>query len=271
MRRGCKVSTASSSRAAATTTSRAATASRLNVSTSQDRGTRRGREQDVVALQPQRHIAVVGHAHAASDGKQQPLPVLTDAHRSVADTQSDTATTSSANALGLGAGAARGRSRGRGRVRGTGHSQGSTAVSVTASPSIRNQSEKSGVGPPRAGTTPIITRSPGPPQRTPPALLQDVYLDKLVAFPPEKELWMKSKHYRPVGTAFMVGRVCRRPLRGKFASLFEIRWLDSQFQLAVEHVSIGLVQCAVENYALLTRQKSNPDWQELVKKMLTIN
>ncbi|KAG2770762.1 hypothetical protein PC129_g11599 [Phytophthora cactorum] len=82
---------------------------------------------------------------------------------------------------------------------------------------------------------------------------------------------MKSKHYRPVGTAFMVGRVCRRPLRGKFASLFEIRWLDSQFQLAVEHVSIGLVQCAVENYALLTRQKSNPDWQELVKKMLTIN
>ncbi|KAG4052476.1 hypothetical protein PC123_g12344 [Phytophthora cactorum] len=148
---------------------------------------------------------------------------------------------------------------------------GAEQEGVTASPSIRNQSEKSGVGPPRAGTTPIITRSPGPPQRTPPALLQDVYLDKLVAFPPEKELWMKSKHYRPVGTAFMVGRVCRRPLRGKFASLFEIRWLDSQFQLAVEHVSIGLVQCAVENYALLTRQKSDPDWQELVKKMLTIN
>jgi hypothetical protein len=34
---------------------------------------------------------------------------------------------------------------------------------------------------------------------------------------------MKSKHYRLVGTAYIVGRICRRPMRGKFASLFEIR------------------------------------------------
>eukprot|EP00644_Phytophthora_capsici_P019726 jgi/Phyca11/53603/gw1.849.1.1 len=53
-------------------------------------------------------------------------------------------------------------------------------------------------------------------------MLQDVYLDKLVAFTPEKEAWMKSKNYRPIGTAYIVGRVCRRPMRGKFASLFEI-------------------------------------------------
>ncbi|GMF24832.1 unnamed protein product [Phytophthora fragariaefolia] len=60
------------------------------------------------------------------------------------------------------------------------------------------------------------TRSPGPPQRTPPNLLQEVYLDKLVAFSPEKGPWMKSKRYRSVGTASIVGRLCRRPLRGKY-------------------------------------------------------
>jgi hypothetical protein len=54
-------------------------------------------------------------------------------------------------------------------------------------------------------------------------MLQHVYFDKLVAFPPEREDWMKSKHYRLVGTAYIVGRICRRPMRGKFASLFEIR------------------------------------------------
>ncbi|GMG16579.1 unnamed protein product [Phytophthora fragariaefolia] len=79
---------------------------------------------------------------------------------------------------------------------------------------------------------------------------------------------MKSKHYRPVGTGYIVGRLCRRPLRGKFASPFEIRWLDTQFQLTVEHVSYGVAQRGVENYELLTRQKNNPDWQELVKGSL---
>ncbi|POM76086.1 LOW QUALITY PROTEIN: Transposase [Phytophthora palmivora] len=103
-----------------------------------------------------------------------------------------------------------------------------------------------------------------PSTRTPPVLLQDVCLDKLVVFAPEMEPWMKSKQYRQVGTAYIVGRVCRRPMRGKFASLFEIRWLDSQFQNAVERVSVGIMQHGVENYAALTRLKDSPDWQELV-------
>ncbi|KAE8972126.1 hypothetical protein PR003_g18568 [Phytophthora rubi] len=76
---------------------------------------------------------------------------------------------------------------------------------------------------------------------------------------------MKSKRYRPVGTTYIVGRLCRRPLRGKYASLFEIRWLDSQFQLAVEHVAIGVAQRGVENYEQLTRQNNRPDWQALMK------
>ncbi|KAE9285840.1 hypothetical protein PR003_g26474 [Phytophthora rubi] len=95
-------------------------------------------------------------------------------------------------------------------------------------------------------------------------MLQVVYLDKLVAFTPDREAWMKSKLYRPVGSTYIVGRVCRRPLRGKYASLFEIRWLDSQFQNSVEHISVGCVQRGVENYQALTRLNGNPDWQELV-------
>ncbi|EGZ10078.1 hypothetical protein PHYSODRAFT_522424, partial [Phytophthora sojae] len=51
-------------------------------------------------------------------------------------------------------------------------------------------------------------------------LLQDVYLDRLVAFTPEKEVWMKSKVYKTTGSAYIIGRMCRRPRKGKFASLF---------------------------------------------------
>jgi hypothetical protein len=93
---------------------------------------------------------------------------------------------------------------------------------------------------------------------------QHMYLDKLVVFSPEREDWMKSKHYRPVGTVYIVGLICRRPIRGKFASLFEIRWLDSQFQIKVEHVSVGCATRGIENYEELTRSKDNPDWHQLV-------
>ncbi|KAG4055201.1 hypothetical protein PC123_g9699 [Phytophthora cactorum] len=103
-----------------------------------------------------------------------------------------------------------------------------------------------------------------PAARTPPMMLQEVYLNKLVAFTSERKAWMKSKHYRPIGPAYIVGRVCQRPMRGKFASLFGIHWLDSQFQNVVEHVSVGCVQSGVENYKSLTQLKDNPDWQELV-------
>ncbi|KAG2960233.1 hypothetical protein PC118_g22626 [Phytophthora cactorum] len=73
-----------------------------------------------------------------------------------------------------------------------------------------------------------------------------VYLNKLVAFTPEREAWMKSKHYRPIGPTYIVGR------------------LDSQFQNVVEHVRVGCAQSGVKTYKALTQLKDNPDWQELV-------
>ncbi|KAG2933992.1 hypothetical protein PC115_g5287 [Phytophthora cactorum] len=82
------------------------------------------------------------------------------------------------------------------------------------------------------------------PSYTPPIMLQDVYVSKLVAFSPDKERWMKAKIYRPIGTAYIIGRV--------------------QFQSVVEHISVGVVQLGIKNYVALTRVK-NPDWRILVR------
>ncbi|GMF47658.1 unnamed protein product [Phytophthora fragariaefolia] len=82
------------------------------------------------------------------------------------------------------------------------------------------------------------------PSRTAPILLQDVYANKLVAFCPDKEKWMRAKAYRPAGTAYIIGRV--------------------QFQKAVEHVSVGVLQRGIKNYSVLIRMK-NPYWRILVQ------
>ncbi|EGZ21070.1 hypothetical protein PHYSODRAFT_405915, partial [Phytophthora sojae] len=53
-------------------------------------------------------------------------------------------------------------------------------------------------------------------------LLQDLYLKQLVAFTPDKEVWMKAKVYTTIGSTYIIGRVYRRPKKGKFASLFQV-------------------------------------------------
>ncbi|KAG3086935.1 hypothetical protein PI125_g18797 [Phytophthora idaei] len=103
------------------------------------------------------------------------------------------------------------------------------------------------------------------PSHTPPITDQDVYVSKLVAFSPDKERWMKAKIYRPIGTAYIIGRVYGLVKKGKNASLFQIRWLDSPFQSAVEHVRVGVVQLGIKNYVALTRVK-NPGWRILVRQ-----
>ncbi|KAG2761549.1 hypothetical protein PC116_g13918 [Phytophthora cactorum] len=95
-------------------------------------------------------------------------------------------------------------------------------------------------------------------------MLQDVYVSKLVAFSPDKERWMKPKIYRPIRTAYIVGRVYQLAKKGKNASPFQIRWLESQFQSAVEHISVGVAQLGTKNYVALTRVK-NPNWRILVR------
>ncbi|KAG3128411.1 hypothetical protein PC128_g26991 [Phytophthora cactorum] len=73
-----------------------------------------------------------------------------------------------------------------------------------------------------------------------------------------------SKVYRWAGTTYIIGRVCRQVKKGKNASLFHLKWIDSQFQNAVEHVSVGVVQRGINNYVSLMRSK-NQEWTELVE------
>ncbi|KAG2825404.1 hypothetical protein PC112_g9704 [Phytophthora cactorum] len=79
---------------------------------------------------------------------------------------------------------------------------------------------------------------------TPPVLLQDVYIDQLVAFSPAREPWMKKKIYQPAGTAYIVGKVCRGAKKCK--DTFQICWLDGEFQASVENLQVGRIQMGIE-------------------------
>ncbi|KUF85964.1 hypothetical protein AM588_10002394 [Phytophthora nicotianae] len=86
----------------------------------------------------------------------------------------------------------------------------------------------------------------------------------MVAFTPDKETWMKAKSYKLIGTSYIIGRVYRHVKKGRSARLFQIHWLDSQFQNTVETVGVGIVQRGVKNYVALTRVR-NPNWRVLVE------
>lgn len=75
---------------------------------------------------------------------------------------------------------------------------------------------------------------------------------------------MKARVYRAVGSAYIIGRVCRRMRKGRLSSLFQVRWLDTQLQHAVEHVSVGLIQEGIKDYCSLGHLKS-PDWKVLTQ------
>ncbi|KAL3660469.1 hypothetical protein V7S43_014617 [Phytophthora oleae] len=114
--------------------------------------------------------------------------------------------------------------------------------------------------PTRQAETRPLTPQLGTPS-TPPTLLYQMFMDQFVAFSPAREPWMKKKLYRLVGTAFIVGRVCRRALKAK--NKLQIMWLDSQFQSCVENLSIGMVQLGIDNYRALTKDTNN-SWQDLM-------
>ncbi|ETP52047.1 hypothetical protein F442_02888, partial [Phytophthora nicotianae P10297] len=75
---------------------------------------------------------------------------------------------------------------------------------------------------------------------------------------------MKAKSYKPIGTSYIIGRVYRHVKKGRSARLFQIHWLDSQFQNTGETVGVGIVQRGVKNYVALTRVR-NPNWRVLVE------
>ncbi|GMF41764.1 unnamed protein product [Phytophthora fragariaefolia] len=114
-----------------------------------------------------------------------------------------------------------------------------------------------------AGVETCQRMHPSTPRIPPPLLLQHVYIGKFVAFSPAREPWMNKKSYRPAGTAYIVGRVCRpaKKVKGKF----QIRWIDTEFQSSIENISVGTVQLGIDNYRELTKSDASHDWQGLLE------
>ncbi|KAG3238386.1 hypothetical protein PI124_g16658 [Phytophthora idaei] len=85
-----------------------------------------------------------------------------------------------------------------------------------------------------------------------------LYVNTLVAFAPAKEGWVTSKKYVGVGNAFIIGRVCRVA-----EGLYQVRWVDSQFQSNVENLTLSMVQRGNTNYSALHGHATGPGWGSL--------
>ncbi|KAF1794083.1 hypothetical protein GQ600_24583 [Phytophthora cactorum] len=73
-----------------------------------------------------------------------------------------------------------------------------------------------------------------------------------------KKGWVTSKKYVGVGNAFIIGRVCR-VVKG----LYQVRWVDSQFQSNVENLTLSMVQRGNTNYSALHGHATGPGWGSL--------
>ncbi|KAG3113299.1 hypothetical protein PI124_g5069 [Phytophthora idaei] len=102
----------------------------------------------------------------------------------------------------------------------------------------------------------------------PPPWVQQVFTKKLVAFSPSKESWMKAKAYKCVGTAYIVGRACRPVKKSKKAGLYQVMWLDSQFQNVVEELSIAVIQQETGNYQAQTKLPDKPARRDLTDSVV---
>ncbi|KAL3664956.1 hypothetical protein V7S43_010132 [Phytophthora oleae] len=92
-------------------------------------------------------------------------------------------------------------------------------------------------------------------------MIPDLYVDNLVAFSPAKEGWTlrKKDKYVGVGNAYLVGRVCRIMKR----TMFQIQWLDLQYQNNVESVNLSMIQRGNANYRSKHGRSSAAGWRNL--------
>ncbi|KAG3134832.1 hypothetical protein PI124_g19153 [Phytophthora idaei] len=79
------------------------------------------------------------------------------------------------------------------------------------------------------------------------ASLPQLYIEKLVAYSPAKQPWLSGRTFDDAGTAYIFGHVSRFD---KKKGLFQVQWLNTQFQKADKWVSMSFVQRGVENYKM---------------------
>ncbi|KAE8992997.1 hypothetical protein PF005_g20578 [Phytophthora fragariae] len=142
-------------------------------------------------------------------------------------------------------------------------------TSVTSAPVTDTADSEASVPSARTGTiqqtgspaTPSAGTRRNSPARPPP--IPGLYVDTLVAFSPEKEGWTKRKKtkdkYAGVGSAYLVGRVCRI-IKG---AMFQVQWLDSQYQRKDEHLNLSMIQRGNANYRSLHGSTSRVGWSHL--------
>ena len=104
----------------------------------------------------------------------------------------------------------------------------------------------------------------------PQATVDSIFLGKLVAFCPTEEAWMESKKYAEVGASYLVGRVCRKKPKEKGQKkedLYELLWIDTQFQSCVEHVPLDKVILGREKYNLIKQELASLSigWKRLCR------
>ncbi|OWZ06991.1 hypothetical protein PHMEG_00020675 [Phytophthora megakarya] len=94
-----------------------------------------------------------------------------------------------------------------------------------------------------------------------------MYVDTLVAFNPMKEGFVtQKKKYVGVGSAYLVGGVCRVLKQ----SLFQINWLDSHFQNHVQTLNISTVQRGNAD-GVCSRQEDVAGWPfDVVGAVVTV-
>uniref|UniRef100_H3GQV3 PiggyBac transposable element-derived protein domain-containing protein n=1 Tax=Phytophthora ramorum TaxID=164328 RepID=H3GQV3_PHYRM len=142
-------------------------------------------------------------------------------------------------------------------------------TSVVGAPATDTGDSEASVPSARTGTV-QQTGSPATPSAgtrrnslTRPPPIPGLYVDTLVAFSPEKEGWTKRKKakdkYAGVGSAYLVGRVCRI-VKG---TMFQVQWLDSQYQRKDEHLNLSMIQRGNANYRSLHGSTSRVGWSHL--------
>ncbi|KAE8875633.1 hypothetical protein PF003_g40234 [Phytophthora fragariae] len=92
------------------------------------------------------------------------------------------------------------------------------------------------------------------------AALPQLFVEKFVAYSPAKEPWLSARIFEDAGSAYIVGRVSRFD---KKKALFQIHWVDTQFQKADKWISMSVVQRGMENYKNVMASPSKPAWKSL--------
>ena len=83
--------------------------------------------------------------------------------------------------------------------------------------------------------------------------IENDFTGQFVAFSPHRCPWLKNKAYKVVKEAYLLGRICHAKKRksdssGKKVWVYELKWLDTQFNNLAEWITVDFVQQGVDDF-----------------------